>query len=94
MPEEQRALVGRLVEAAKADGRELVGLGGMPAGLVKFVLKTTLQGEMDTPLGRSCASGSAVQHVQRFLKQTSGPRVSALARIGLPHCGHERRLSR
>ncbi|ROO87566.1 hypothetical protein EDD29_5179 [Actinocorallia herbida] len=30
--DEQRALVGRLVEAAQAEGRELVGPGGMPAG--------------------------------------------------------------
>ncbi|ROO87666.1 hypothetical protein EDD29_5291 [Actinocorallia herbida] len=29
---EQRALVGRLAEAAQAEGRELVGPGGMPAG--------------------------------------------------------------
>ncbi|GAB2836374.1 IS256 family transposase [Actinocorallia aurea] len=50
--DEQRALVGRLVEAAQAEGRELVGPGGMLAGLVKLVLETALQGEMDAHLGR------------------------------------------
>ncbi|MEO3782738.1 hypothetical protein ABGB12_05385 [Actinocorallia sp. B10E7] len=52
MQEEQRVLVGRLVEAAKTDGRELVGRDGMPAGLVELVLETALQAEMDAHLGR------------------------------------------
>ena len=50
--DEQRALVGRLVEAAQAEGRELVGRDGMLAGLVKLVLETALQAEMDAHLGR------------------------------------------
>jgi transposase-like protein len=50
--EEQRALVGRLVEQARADGRELVGRDGLLAGLMKLVLEAALQGEMDAHLGR------------------------------------------
>ncbi len=58
--EEQRALVGRLVEAAQADGRELVGRDGMLTGLVKLVLETALQGETNARLGRG--HGEVVNH--------------------------------
>lgn len=46
-----RSLAERLVDQAKADGRSLVGPGGLLADLTKQVLETGLEVEMDEHLG-------------------------------------------
>ncbi|MFT3855683.1 MAG: IS256 family transposase [Ilumatobacteraceae bacterium] len=46
-----RSLAERLVEQARADGRSLVGPGGLLADLTKQVLETGLEVEMDEHLG-------------------------------------------
>ncbi|GAA2734042.1 hypothetical protein GCM10010439_55540 [Actinocorallia aurantiaca] len=85
--EEQRVLVGRLVEAAKADGRELVGRDGMLAGLVKLVLETALQGEMDAHLGRGygelAGPGEVVNHRNGTRSKTVVTEVGPVE-IGVP----------
>lgn len=46
-----RSLAGQLVEQARADGRSLVGPGGLLSDLTKQVLETGLEVEMDEHLG-------------------------------------------
>jgi transposase-like protein len=46
-----RSLAEQLVEQAKADGRSLVGPGGLLADLTKQVLETGLVVEMDEHVG-------------------------------------------
>jgi len=46
-----RSLVEQLVEQARADGVDLVGPGGLLAGLTKQVLEAGLEVEMDEHLG-------------------------------------------
>src|SRR5262245_16081282 len=46
-----RLLAERLVEQARADGVDLVGPGGLLAGLTKQVLEAGLEVEMDEHLG-------------------------------------------
>jgi putative transposase len=48
---DQQQLAQQLVEAARADGVELVGPGGLLAGLTKTVLETALEAEMTEHLG-------------------------------------------
>lgn len=43
---DQQQLAQQLVEAARADGVELVGLGGLLSGLTKTVLETALKAEV------------------------------------------------
>jgi putative transposase len=47
----ERALAEQLVERARAEGIDLVGPGGLLAGLTKQVLETSLEVEMDEHLG-------------------------------------------
>jgi putative transposase len=47
----QQQLAQELVEAARADGVELVGPGGLLTGLTKTVLETALKAEMSEHLG-------------------------------------------
>ena len=46
-----RALAEQLVERARAEGVDLVGPGGLLAGLTKQVLETSLEVELDEHLG-------------------------------------------
>ncbi len=46
-----RSLAEQLVDQARADGRNLVGPGGLPADLVEQVLETGLEGEMEDHVG-------------------------------------------
>ena len=48
---DQQQLAQQLVEAARADGVELVGPGGLLFGLTKTVLETALEAEMSEHLG-------------------------------------------
>jgi transposase-like protein len=48
---DQQQLAQQLVEAARAEGVELVGPGGLLTGLTKTVLETTLEAEMSEHLG-------------------------------------------
>ncbi len=48
---DQQQLAQQLVEAARADGVELVGPGGLLSGLTKTVLETALDAEMTEHLG-------------------------------------------
>jgi len=48
---DQQQLAQDLVEAARADGVELVGPGGLLTGLTKTVLETALEAEMSEHLG-------------------------------------------
>ncbi|TWF80286.1 transposase-like protein [Pseudonocardia hierapolitana] len=48
---DQQQLAQQLVEAARADGVELVGPGGLLSGLTKTVLETALEAEMIEHLG-------------------------------------------
>jgi putative transposase len=48
---DQQRLARELVEAARADGVELVGPGGLLTGLTATVLETALQAEMTDHLG-------------------------------------------
>jgi transposase-like protein len=48
---DQQQLAQQLVEAARADGVELVGPGGLLSGLTKTVLETALEAEMTEHLG-------------------------------------------
>ena len=48
---DQQQLAQRLVAAARADGVELVGPGGLLSGLTKTVLETALEAEMTEHLG-------------------------------------------
>jgi putative transposase len=48
---DQQQLAQELVEAARAEGVELVGPGGLLTGLTKTVLETALDAEMDEHLG-------------------------------------------
>ncbi len=48
---DQQQLAQQLVEAARADGVELVGPGGLLSGLTKAVLETALEAEMSEHLG-------------------------------------------
>jgi len=48
---DQQQLAQELVEAALADGMELVSPGGLLAGLTKTVLETALEAEMREHLG-------------------------------------------
>ena len=48
---DQQQLAQQLVEAARADGVELVGPGGLLSGLTKTVLETALEAEMSEHLG-------------------------------------------
>ena len=48
---DQQQLAQQLVEAARADGVELVGPGGLLTGLTKTVLETALEAEMTEHLG-------------------------------------------
>ncbi|WP_174824339.1 IS256 family transposase, partial [Pseudonocardia saturnea] len=48
---DQQQLAQQLVEAARAEGVELVGPGGLLAGLTKTVLETALEAEMSEHLG-------------------------------------------
>ena len=48
---DQQQLAQELVEAARADGVELVGRGGLLTGLTKSVLETALETEMSEHLG-------------------------------------------
>src|SRR5919201_774073 len=50
-PDGEEALAGGLVGRARADGVELVGRGGLLAGLTKTVLETALEVEMEDHLG-------------------------------------------
>jgi putative transposase len=50
-PEADRALAEQLVERARAEGVDLVGPGGLLAGLTKQVLETSLEVELDEHLG-------------------------------------------
>jgi transposase-like protein len=47
----ERSLAEQLVERAKADGRSLVGPGGLLADLTKQVLETSLEVEMEEHVG-------------------------------------------
>src|SRR3954471_3319815 len=47
----ERSLAEQLVERARADGVDLVGPGGLLAGLTKQVLEAGLEVEMDEHLG-------------------------------------------
>ncbi|MET0458299.1 MAG: transposase, partial [Ilumatobacteraceae bacterium] len=49
----ERSLAEQLVERARADGVDLVGPGGLLAGLTKQVLEAGLEVEMDEHLGYS-----------------------------------------
>jgi hypothetical protein len=51
LPAADRALAEQLVERARAEGVDLVGPGGLLAGLTKQVLETSLEVEMDEHLG-------------------------------------------
>ena len=48
---DQQQLAQQLVEAARAEGVELVGPGGLLTGLTKTVLETALEAEMGEHLG-------------------------------------------
>jgi transposase-like protein len=48
---DQQQLAQQLVEAARADGVELIGPGGLLSGLTKTVLETALEAEMSEHLG-------------------------------------------
>ena len=48
---DQQQLAQQLVEAARTDGVELVGPGGLLTGLTKSVLETALEAEMSEHLG-------------------------------------------
>src|SRR3712207_6060744 len=48
---DQQQLAQQLVEAARVDGVELVGPGGLLSGLTKTVLETALEAEMSEHLG-------------------------------------------
>jgi len=48
---DQQQLAQQLVEAARAEGVELVGPGGLLTGLTKTVLETALDAEMTEHLG-------------------------------------------
>ncbi len=48
---DQQQLAQQLVEAARADGVELVGPDGLLNGLTKSVLETALDAEMNEHLG-------------------------------------------
>jgi transposase-like protein len=48
---DQQQLAQDLVEAARAEGVELVGPGGLLTGLTKTVLETALEAEMTEHLG-------------------------------------------
>ena len=48
---DQQQLAQQLVDAARADGVELVGPGGLLTGLTKTVLWTALEAEMSEHLG-------------------------------------------
>ena len=48
---DQQQLAQQLVEAARAEGVELVGPGGLLTGLTKTVLETALEAEMSEHLG-------------------------------------------
>jgi putative transposase len=48
---DQQQLAQQLVDAARAGGVELVGPGGLLAGLTKTVLETALEAEMSEHLG-------------------------------------------
>jgi putative transposase len=48
---DQQQLARQLVEAARAEGVELVGPGGLLTGLTKTVLETALEAEMSEHLG-------------------------------------------
>ena len=48
---DQQQLAQQLVEAARAEGVELVGPDGLLAGLTKTVLETALEAEMSEQLG-------------------------------------------
>src|SRR3954453_6263017 len=50
-PIEQQQLAQSLVEAARADGVELIGPGGLLTGLTKTVLETALEAELSEHLG-------------------------------------------
>ena len=45
------ALAQELVERARSEGVELVGLGGLLSGLTKTVLESALEAELDEHLG-------------------------------------------
>jgi transposase-like protein len=49
--EDVQQLAARLVEQARVDGVDLVGPGGLLAGLTKTVLETALEAEMSEHLG-------------------------------------------
>jgi transposase-like protein len=55
---DQQQLAQQLVEAARADGVELVGPSGPLTGLTKTVLETAREAEMSEHLGRP-TSGTA-----------------------------------
>nr|WP_269804150.1 transposase [Pseudonocardia kujensis] len=48
---DQQQLAQQLVEAARAEGVELVGPGGLLTGLTKTLLETALEAEMSEHLG-------------------------------------------
>ena len=48
---DQQQLAQQLIETARAEGVELVGPGGLLAGLTKTVLETALEAEMSEHLG-------------------------------------------
>ncbi|GLZ48842.1 hypothetical protein Acsp06_50270 [Actinomycetospora sp. NBRC 106375] len=48
---DQQQLARELVEAARAEGAEVVGPGGLLTGLTKTVLETALDAEMSEHLG-------------------------------------------
>ncbi len=48
---DQQQLAQQLLDAARADGVELIGPGGLLTGLTKTVLETALQAEMSEHLG-------------------------------------------
>ncbi len=76
---DQQQLAQELVEAARADGVELVGPGGLLTGLTKTVLESALEAEMNEHLGYdkhdpSGRNGANSRHA--YPLRSAGPCVS------------------
>ncbi len=90
---DQQQLAQELVEAARADGVELVGPGGLLTGLTKTVLETALEAEM-TEHPRRPPRGGAARAGLRPSRPPATRRRTERSRRGRAARGRHRLLAR
>src|SRR4051812_50035269 len=87
---DQQQLAQQLVEAARADGVELVGPGGLLTGLTKTVLETALDAELSEHLGydkHDAAGRDGGEARHGTPPQTGAPEVGPAGVQGPPEPG-------